>query len=222
METIATALDPIPAIVWGELAMGFLGVGTVYNSYMLVIEDTDFDAAVEALRFAGFRDAPWSYGSMKDPRLFQDKKMQGLHWRIALQYRNLGDNSIRFEFPLGSRVEERVVLLRSSYAHLSLVSIPESRFTRNEGVYYPDKELLLESLVKTIVREPEESKWTSNLQMWIVSYVYGQLMVDDNALDSSSDENAKTWFNEHIRRYSGGIDRTTITKRLGRRYNVQQ
>jgi hypothetical protein len=31
MEDIVSALDPIPAVVWGEWAMGFVGVGTVYN-----------------------------------------------------------------------------------------------------------------------------------------------------------------------------------------------
>jgi hypothetical protein len=184
---------------------------------MLVIEDADFDAAINSLRHAGFRDAPWSYGSAQDPQFFQDQKMQTIHQRVALQYRNLDDNSTRFVFPPESGVEERAVLLSSSYVHLSLASVPESRFTRVENIYFPDRELLLESFVRTLVREPGMSKWTSSLSMWAISYLYGQLMINDNALDSSCDEQAKIWFNDNIQRYSGGIDRTTITKRVGRK-----
>lgn len=217
--------------------MGFLGVGLVFafrstpsstnlfffsKLYMLAIEDASFDAAVEALHRAGFRDAPWSYGSINDPQFYQDKKMQDIHRYTARQYRSLDNNSRRFVFPLGSKDKERVVLLPSSYVHLSLSSMPESRFTRRENIYYPDTELLLESFVKTLVGESTQSTWTSDLRMWAIAYVYGQLMVNDNALDSICDEQAKTWFNDRIRRFSGGIDRTTVTKRVGRKaYHTQ-
>ncbi|KAL2021505.1 hypothetical protein VTK56DRAFT_7138 [Thermocarpiscus australiensis] len=203
----------IPAIAWGAIAMGYVGVGLVFSSYMLVIEDSDFEAAVESLRKAGFRDAPWSYGSMCDPRSFEDDKMRKLHRRMAIGHRNLDNNSTGFLFPVDMKVEDlRVGLLRSSYTHLSLSSVPESRFSREENIYFPDKELLLESFAKTIVREPGMNTWTRKLQMWAIAYVYGQLMVNDDALDSSSDDEAKTWFDTNIRRHTGGIDRTTVTK----------
>lgn len=218
MDYIALALSPICAIAWGELAMGYLGVSTVLNNYMLIINDDDFDTAIESLRGAGFRDAPWSYGSRIDPRLFQDKRIQAIHQSVAREYRNLDDNSARFSFPPKSGIEERAVLLRSSYTHLSLASVPESRFTVMDKIYYPDSELLLESFVKTVVREPGWSRWVSHLEMWAIAYVYGQLMVNDTVLDSSSDEKAKAWFDDQIKRYSGGIDRTTVTKRIGRNW----
>ncbi|EPE03595.1 hypothetical protein F503_01853 [Ophiostoma piceae UAMH 11346] len=237
MDCIASALSPICAIAWGEFAMGYVGVGVVYNvsvdstprgyirtdtnlpkNFMLIINDDDFDTAIESLRGAGFGDAPWSYGSRRNPRLFQDEKIQAIHQRVAHEYRNLDDNSARFTFPPESGVEERAILLRSSYTHLSIASVPESRFTVMDNIYYPDKELLLESFVKTLVREPGWSQWVSNLGMWTIAYVYGQLMVDDAVLDSSSDEKAKAWFDDKIRRYSGGLDRTTVTKRIGRNW----
>ncbi|KAK1771341.1 hypothetical protein QBC33DRAFT_523376 [Phialemonium atrogriseum] len=143
--------------------------------------------------------------------------MQDIHQSMGIEYHNVDKNSTRFVFPLGSEVKERAVLLRSSYVHLGLNSIPESRFTRIEKIYYPDQELLLESFVKTLVREPGLNMWTEKLEMWAISYVYGQLMINDNALDSSFDEQAKIWFNDNIPRYSGGIDRTTVTKRVGRK-----
>ena len=187
---------------------------------MLVIEDSDFDAAVESLRRAGFRDAPWSYGSMSDPQFFKEKFMQDLHRRVAREHQSLDQNSTRFLFPVESNVKERVALLRCSYAHLSLSSIPESRFTREGNIYYPDKELLVESFVKTLVKVPKPDSWTAKLNFWTISYVYGQLMVSDDVLDSCSDDKAKAWFNEHIRRYSGGIDRVTVTKWVGKKgYN---
>lgn len=178
---------------------------------MLIINDDDFDTAIESLRGAGFRDALWSYGSRCDPRLLQDRRIQAIHQSVARQYSNLDDNSARFSFPPESGIEERAILLRSSYTHLSLASVPESRFTVMDKIYYPDSELLLESFVKTVVQEPEWSQW-------VVTYVYGQLMVNDAVLDSSSDEKAKVWFDDKIRRYSGGIDRTTVTKRIGRNW----
>lgn len=33
---------------------------------------------------------------------------------------------------------------------------------------------------------------------------------------SCDDEKAKSWFNKRIQRFSGGMDRTTIIKRLGK------
>ncbi|KAI0553567.1 hypothetical protein F4679DRAFT_529630 [Xylaria curta] len=182
---------------------------------MLVIEDSDLDAAIESLHSAGFRYAPWSYGSMVNPEIYKDEKMQNLHRRTAINYRYIDANSIRFEFPAHSEEELRAVLIPSSYSHLSLQSKPESRFTFHKGMYYPDRELLLESFVKTVVREPEPSRWSSTLTFWSVSYLYGQLMLSNDVLDSSSDEEAKAWFNEHIRRYSGGLDRS-MTNRRGR------
>ncbi len=131
---------------------------------------------------------------------------------MAREYRTLDENSTRFIFPIESEVKERAVLLLSSYAHLSLMSMPESKFACIEGIYYPVGELLLESFVKTLLKEPAMNVWTSSLEMWAISYVYGQCKVDEDALDVSSDEEAKRWFNEKIRRDSGGMDRTTVTK----------
>ncbi|KAI0102738.1 hypothetical protein GGR51DRAFT_278045 [Nemania sp. FL0031] len=221
MEDISFALGSIKAIVWGEDAMAFVGVGTIRNNLILVIQDSDMNAVIKCLHAAGFRDAPWSYGSTVNPKLYEDEKMRDIHYRIAIGYYYIDVNSIRFEYPVDSKEEGRVILVRSSYAHLSLQLIPESRFTFHQGLYFPDRELLLESFVKTVVREPEPSRWSSTLEFWSITYLYGQLMLDDDVLDSSTDKKAKTWFNENIRRYSGGLDRS-MTKRRGRRVLTTQ
>ncbi|KAK3902498.1 hypothetical protein C8A05DRAFT_44076 [Staphylotrichum tortipilum] len=175
MDALAAALGRIPAIAWGEIAMGFLGVGFLFNTYMLVLENTDFGAAVDALHRAGFRDAPWS--------------MAGGH-------RNIDVNSTRFLFPAGTDVKERAVLLRASYAHISLCSTLESRFSHEvstTNIFYPDKELLLESFAKDDGQGAQTRP----------------LMVDDDVLDSTSDDEAKAWFDAAIRKHSDGIDGTT-------------
>lgn len=58
--------------------------------------------------------------------------------------------------------------------------------------------------------------WKSRLETWSISYVYGELPISDDALDSCTDEEAQPWFNKNVQRYSDGVDRVTCTKRLGR------
>ncbi|RMD44670.1 hypothetical protein DV735_g257, partial [Chaetothyriales sp. CBS 134920] len=208
MDTIASTLTPIRAIAWGELAMSLVGVKTICNvgttfslrysvltlgkAYMLVVADADLDAAMDLLTRAGFSLASWSYGSARDPRSFTDERIQAIHRKVADDYRNLDTNSVRLEFPPETGVKQRVVLLRSSYTHLSLDSGLMSRFSqlqKMENIYYPDKELLLESFVKTLLREPElGNPWTHELSMWATTYLWGQLMIEDTVLDSCSDE----------------------------------
>ncbi|KAI1177713.1 hypothetical protein F4777DRAFT_541064 [Nemania sp. FL0916] len=217
LERAASALSPIRAIVWGEYAMCFAGVKTICNDNMLVIQDSDVDAAILSLHSAGFRDAAWSFGCTVDPETLTDTKTQEYCRGAARTYRSINANSLRFEFPADAgKKESRLIIVRSSYAHFSLLSMPGTKFTYCGGVYFPDSELLLESFVKVRVRDTEPSAWTSMLTYWSITYLYGQLWLDDDVLDSSEDEEAKTWFNKMIRRFSGGLDRLP-TKRRGRR-----
>ncbi|KAN0073229.1 hypothetical protein V8E54_008449 [Elaphomyces granulatus] len=59
MEHIAKALNPIKAVVWGEMAMVCFGIPIIPNSFMLITAEKDFAAAVKD---AGFRRTPWTYG----------------------------------------------------------------------------------------------------------------------------------------------------------------
>ena len=191
---------------------------------MLVVEDADFEDAVQKLRSAGFRTSTWSYGC-REPELYEGRMLQDLYRRLTTEYDNLDQHSARFLFPTEQSPSERgpsesstekVALLPSSYAHISVKSTLDERFTRDGNMFYPNGALLLESFVRVLVREPLEGLWTSDLTIWAITYLYGDLMLDDNVLDSCDDEAAKAWFNKDIRRFAGGIDRVTITKRLGR------
>ncbi|UPL03343.1 hypothetical protein LCI18_014277 [Fusarium solani-melongenae] len=196
------------------MAVASLKVGLVCENYMLVIEDEDLDAAAQKLKQKGFREAPWSYGSRDDPALYTDPKMKRIHRLMAQEYASLDQNSLRFRFPTDKQAKARVVLLPSSYAHISTKSTPEDRFTHKDNIFYPEAPLLLESFVRKIVKEPEMSQWTSNLEMWAITYLYGELMLDDGVLDSCDDEEARAWFKENIQGEEGGMDKITCTKRL--------
>ncbi|KAM6524647.1 hypothetical protein FALCPG4_010255 [Fusarium falciforme] len=207
------------------MAVGNLGVGLVCENYMLVVEDASLDTAAPNLKQRGFREAPRSYGPRDDPALYTDPKVQQSHPRIAQQYSNLNKHSVRFRFPTDDQAKARVVLLPCSYAHLAVTPEYKDRFTtkpqdapspKRSNILYPDAESLLESFVRTLVKEPKMGGWVSSLRMWAITHLYGDLMLGDDVLDSCDDEEAKAWFNQRIRRYSGGIDRVTCTKRLGK------
>ncbi|KAJ3535378.1 hypothetical protein NM208_g7150 [Fusarium decemcellulare] len=214
MDIIDSALDPIKAVVWGERAFASLGAPVVcdYENYMLIVDDADLEAATQRLRSAGFRDCSWSYGS-REPEFYQGKIKENIYRAITKEYSNLDKYATKFFLPLPDESSEKVVLLPSSYAH---IHASDDMLTRDGNLLWPDGPLLLKSLVQTAVREPIEGKWKSDLEMWAISYVYGELMVDDDVMDSCQDEAAKNWFNDNIRRFNGGIDRVTFTKRVGR------
>ncbi|CAK7266459.1 hypothetical protein SEPCBS57363_002100 [Sporothrix epigloea] len=215
MDSIASALKPIPALVWGERAIYELGVGIVCDDYMLVVDDAHFVDATRKLQSAGFRECSWSFGSV-DPAFYQNNSVkEAIYGRIVHQYGNLDDKSARFFFPSPDDRATKVVLLPSSYAHVRPEKVLAGQ-SSEENIAFPSSALLLQSIVQTLVREPVEGMWTSTLSVWALSYLYGELMMDDNVMDSCEDESARAWFDAGIRRYDGGMDRTR-TKRFGRK-----
>jgi hypothetical protein len=186
---------------------------------MFIPSESEFDIAARRLVEAGFRPATWSYGIL-DPQLLPDDEISRRinPWDMS-GYRMLDNNSVRFQFPVKYAGPERVVLLRSTYVGLSPSTDPSlmQGFSFKENLCYPDAALLLESIIKALTEDTEKGYWQSLLAAWAISYIYGQLMVEDSVLDSCDDEHIKSWFNENIRRGKDGLDRDTITKRAGRR-----
>lgn len=191
-----------------------------YNlkSYMLVPAKADFDIAVQKLLDAGFTPAPWSYGSCDPRRLEGNEELQRIHRKCIPQWETVDNNSVRFQFPDPDKHSTKVVLLRSTYVGLSppMDEASTARYHRFNHLYYPEKILLLENFIKTLLKEPRMGAWRSCLKCWAIPYLYGMLMIEDSALDMSDDEQVKEWFNKNIRRYEGGVDRTTVSKRVGR------
>ena len=184
---------------------------------MLIPSESDFDLAARKLVKAGFRPAPWSYGII-DPKLLPDDEItRRINPMEIPGYQMLDNNSVRFQFPAGLTGPERVVLLRSTYIGLTPLSDLSlmQRFHCHENLYYPKKAPLLESFIRTLLQD-SPGFWRDSLEGWSISYVYGILMVEDTVLDSCEEESVRSWFNEKIRRGKGGLDRTTVTKRVGK------
>lgn len=188
---------------------------------MLVPTEDDFDLAMRKLEDAGFRPAPWSYASV-NPEILDKKenaeKLQAMHTRVAKQYRTLDTHSKRFMFPQN---EFKLVMLHPSFVEITPPVQQKADtakfFCKNSNFYYPDKLVLLESMIKTLLKEEQPTTWRSLLTAWAVSYICGYLDVCVDALDGCEDENVKEWYNAAIRRDQGGLDRTR-NKRTGRAY----
>ena len=198
---------------------------------MLIPSESDFETSVQKLVEEGFRPAPWTYGKLgpDSPSGSEDSSIGSetircrdpMRWH---EYEMLDDNSVRFLFPEGNSRAETVVLLRSAYVGLSPppphsqadTSSSTQRFYCEENYYFPDKALLMESFIKTLLQEDSPSSWRLLLTCWTISYMYGLKDVKDTVLDTCDDETVKKWFNEKIRRGKGGIDKTTVSKRVGK------
>lgn len=191
---------------------------------MLVVSDEQLKEAAKKLSSAGFLDSPWSFGG-KEPEFYQGKGpiFENVFHSNNKGWRDLDQHSTRFLFPPTIETRAKVALIPSSYALLDLSTLPNEHFQRERNISYPDAQTLLRSFAKTVVRIPSDSYfWISSLSSWSLTSLYGDLMLDDDLLDDCGDEEAIAWFNEGIYRYSGGMDRTTVTKRLGKVARVSE
>lgn len=182
---------------------------------MLVVEDVDFEDAIRALRKAEFSYWPWSFGS-RSPDFYKGPMKERIYQSILRDYKSLDEHSARFLLKKNLASETKIVLVPASYAHITVKGDSNETLIDDSNIYLPTAARLVRSFVQTLLREPIDGMWTSTLEMWTISYLYGELMLDDDILDSCDDADAKSWFNENIRRFSGGLDRVTCTKRLGR------
>ncbi|KAL6815133.1 hypothetical protein J3E69DRAFT_346849 [Trichoderma sp. SZMC 28015] len=95
----------------------------------------------------------------------------------------------------------------------------DSKFTCVDGfLYYPRLPVLLETIIRARLHVPEEklSYWATMLEVWAITYLWAPTMAPYDILDGTEDEEVKAWFNKATRRFNGGMDRVTITKRKGR------
>ncbi|KAJ2926994.1 hypothetical protein H1R20_g10085, partial [Candolleomyces eurysporus] len=172
------------------------------QSYMVVPSDDDFDALAQHLLDSGFRSTPWSY-AIKDPEKLKADPVKAKVYREGYegQYQQIDDNSLRKYVGLAPPTDEASA----------------KRFTQVDHLFYPDRELMLQSVISTLLKD-KRTLWRNKLSSWAISYLYGQLMMPDDCLDSLEDEEVKGWFDKQIRRYEGGLDRTPahIVKRRGR------
>ncbi|KZF20587.1 hypothetical protein L228DRAFT_249340 [Xylona heveae TC161] len=125
VSDVTNALKPIPAFVWGQPAIGYLGTPTLLGHPHIVVRDEDFDSAVQKLVDAGFppstprrTPAPEVLQTLRDPQRAID--------RINAGYKSLDGVSRVFEYPehFQSFRSERIFLVPNSFAHLPLPPLP--------------------------------------------------------------------------------------------------
>jgi len=221
IAVLTSALHPLQVATWGELAIAFHAHTVVVCSCMLIPPPEDYNLAVQKLLDAGFRPTPWSYTTIDpaDPRL-QNPVTRRAHDGLIPQYLMLDENSVRFQFPEHVKSQSRVVLLRSSYVELRPPRHAEdpdmAKFVKPDPeveLYYPTIPVLLESFIRTLLKEKHYGIWVTTLRAWVLAYLFHLTDVPEDALDEC-DSDVKEWFHNAIKPYEG--TRKIISKRIGR------
>ena len=198
---------------------------------MLVVSDSDYEPSIEKLSIAGFRatlprrdPSPELLEMLPDPA----KMLRELH----AQYARLDRATTTFDYPPHyNRASLQLVLIPASYAHLSaspalkaVAAGPAPSLTGaynvHENVHYPLERVLLESFIRVLLDERDETRlnrWVGTLKVWI-SHMYGYLDLENDAVDDCPDDAVRDWFSQnwgrgHEARF-GPMDRR-VTKRLG-------
>ncbi|KAH9207484.1 hypothetical protein DL95DRAFT_396021 [Leptodontidium sp. 2 PMI_412] len=170
LEFVADVLQPIKLVVWGDLAIRYLGVPVVHQCYMLGVRDDEMDLAATKLADVGFIRQHWSFGSTIDPATRKDDKIfQRVHANIGLAFANLDAKTIRFHHPDENKFVQRTILIPSSYLHLSASECastheftppdPPSQppFYVHGNLYYPNIVELLRSIIAVYLEEREHT-----------------------------------------------------------------
>lgn len=243
LDFVADILQPIQLVVWGDLAVGYLGVPAVHDvifsihsshntpadylqCYMLGIRDDEIELAAEKLTSLGFVRELWSFSSPIDPAIFKTTETsKRIQETIRPAYANFDSKTIRFHYPDMHKQVQKTVLIPDSYMHLSAPQAPshtskqgsaipnppaQPPFYIHGNLCYPNAVVLLESFIKVCIQERASTTrgmWQARLQTWAIAYLYGELSLRDDVLDSCQDSGVKEFFNLAIQRGSG-ISRT--------------
>lgn len=205
---------------------------------MLGVSDDQMDLAAEKLFKAGFIRESWSFGTTVDPTTRKDDEgYQDFYARIKVDYANFDAKTIRFHCPDIAKYTEQVVLIPSSYIYLDASEDPsyaldhgfvmssQPSFYVRDNLYYANAVLLLQSIITVVLAEREHlemGSWHRRLHAWAYTYLYGELSLRDDVLDTCKDERVKEYFNELIKRGTGvsrvrekwGRPRALITNNL--------
>jgi hypothetical protein len=118
-------------------------------------------------------------------------------------YRNLDQSTTEFNYPAPCNCSAQLVLIPSSYAHLSVFTITPIASARTStaheydvygNLFYSLEGTLLESFTKVILRDGDGttiSLWEDLLRAWI-AHMVGYLEVNNDAVDESPDEEVQS------------------------------
>lgn len=175
---------------------------------MLVPSEQNYFAVLEKVEQKGFCKTLWSYGSL-DPADIdahpQSERMRQIHTTADQHYRMLNINSARYNFPRGAFQSFRLIILRPGYVDLSPPCLSSFEhpsgcqvFTRQGVFFYPAVPTLVESFIKTALKDTDGKTWSKVLYVWITSYICIYLPVRPDAMDSCGDERIKEHFSRLI------------------------
>ena len=195
---------------------------------MIVVSDEHYQSSIQKLAQAKFRKALPTRGPPPEVAAMVPN-MKTVREELDAGYRNLDQSTTWFNYPAPYDCSTQLVLIPSSYVHLSVFTITPIASARNSttheydvygNLFYPLERTLLESFIKVILRDGDGttiSLWEDLLRAWI-SHMVGYLEVNNDTVDESPDEEVVEWFSHHFGRKHelkfGAWDRR-ITKRLG-------
>jgi len=195
---------------------------------MIVVSDEHYQSSIQKLVQAKFRKALPTRGPPPEVAAMVPN-MKTVREELDAGYRNLDQSTTWFNYPAPYDCSAQLVLIPSSYAHLSVFAITPIASARIStaheydvygNLFYPLERTLLESFIKVILRDGDGttiSLWEDLLRAWI-AHMVGYLEVNNDAVDESPDGEVVEWFSHHFGRKHelkfGPWDRR-ITKRLG-------
>ena len=170
---------------------------------MLGIRDKETKLAAEKLASLGFVCEHWLFSSPIDSVIFKTTETsKRIQETIRLAYANFDSKSIQFHYPDIHKHVQKTVLIPDSYMHRTP---PQASFhTSKQGsaipnpltqppfyIYgnlcYPNAVVLLKSFIKVCIQERANTTrgmWQTSLQTLAMIYLYGELSLRDDVLDS--------------------------------------
>ncbi|KAJ5145524.1 uncharacterized protein N7515_000088 [Penicillium bovifimosum] len=227
---IGQFLAPLVIFPWGPLAMNYLGVPIVVA--MVAVHDEDYELACQKLKDSGFHEitpdrtiSPEILATLPDPEQAIEE--------VGREYRRLDRSTRTFEYPIKHHLAGslQLTLAPNSFANIPIpdviVDIKQNNdSTKGFDIYgnicHPLEEALVESFVKCVIDDQNDenaefSGWGDRLSTWVAT-MCAYLEVNNDILDSCSDERAVEWFSVTYGRIHeekfGPLDRR-VSKRLG-------
>ncbi len=174
------------------------------------------DSAAQKLLAAGFTRETWSYSSIVDPATRADEEYHLIQAMTQPDYANFDKKSLRFQPPSDNTEVLRTVLLPTSYIRLS-VSDPQATYADpaicgsqppfyiKENIYFPNIIMLLQSFLMVHLEEEivDAPGFRVILRSWAIGYLYHELELREDILDSCSNSAVRRLFNDCIQRFSG-------------------
>lgn len=178
--------------------------------------------ATKILSDAGFIRENWSYGITIDPATRKnDLNWERVYAKLKPAFARFDAATVRFHYPDRTKFVEQTILVPASYIHLSASEAPsyaldngfatpetssQPPFYSDDNLYYPNAALLLQSVITVYLEERDYTDvrdWQATLNGWAISYLYWELTLRDDILDTCRDEKVKEHFNAAINRGSG-------------------